>query len=55
MNNTTQATRALHAQPAPNPMGGERFQIIRKTYSESPFKGQPPILTSTKIGKFEKF
>ncbi len=48
-------TRTLPVQPAPNPMGRDTFQIVRKTYAESPFKGQPPILTSTKIGKFEKF
>ena len=53
---TSEARRQIEAQrPGENKLGGERFQIVHKTYRASTIKGNPPVAITTHIGKFEPF
>lgn len=51
-----EARRQIEArQPGENKLGGERFQITRKTYRPSSVKGEPPVLVTIDTGKFKPF
>lgn len=52
----SEARRQLEArQPGQNIMGGERFQIVRKTFKAAEVAGKPPVLDTIITGPFKAF